>query len=149
MRFRTTLEQAGKTATGIEVPADVVESLGSGRRPAVHVTINSHTYRSTVAVMGGRFMVSVSATNRELAHVRAGDELDVDIELDTEPRVVEVPADLSEALDRDQAAKRAFEKLSYSGQLRHVLAIDAAKTQETRQRRIDTALTMLAGDQPG
>src|SRR5438445_5998830 len=97
MRFRTTVLQSGATATGIEVPAEVVSALGS-KRPAVRVTLNGYTYRSTVASMGGRFMVGVSAKVREAAGVAGGDEVDVTLSLDTEPREVVVPSDLTEAL---------------------------------------------------
>ena len=143
MRFRTTVELGGKTATGIEVPADVVERLGAGKRPAVSVTINGFTYRSTVATMGGRHMLPLSAANRAGANVAAGDEVDVDVELDTAPREVMVPADFADALDREPDARQAFEKLAYSHKLRHVLAINEAKAPETRQRRIDKAVAML------
>ena len=143
MRFRTTVESNGKTATGIEVPAAVVDGLGSGRRPAVRVTINGFTYRSTVASMGGRFLLPVSAERRTAAGVAAGDEVDVDVELDTEPREVTVPPDLAAALEADPEARRRFDGLSYSHRLRHVLAIDEAKSAETRQRRIDRAVVML------
>lgn len=143
--FTTTLELHGKTATGIEVPADVVEALGSGKRPAVTVTVNGHTYRSTVASMGGRFLLPLSAENRSAAGVQAGDEVDVDVELDTAPREVEVPADLQAALDGDAEARAAWERLSYSHKRQHVLAIEGAKAAETRQRRIDKALAMLRG----
>src|SRR5215212_12124357 len=114
MKLRATLELAGKTATGFRVPAEVVEALGRGKRPPVLVTINGHTYRNTVAVMGGVFMIGVSAEHRAAAGVQAGDELEVDIELDTAPREVAVPADLAAALDRDADARRRFNKLSYS-----------------------------------
>ena len=101
MKFRGKLLLGGKTATGIVVPADVVEGLGSGKRPAVRVTINGrHTYRNTIAPYNGQFMLSVSAEQRAAAGVAAGDELDVDVELDTEPRTVTVPADFEEALKR-------------------------------------------------
>lgn len=139
------MELGGKTATGIEVPADVVEALGSGKRPAVTVTVNGHTYRSTVASMGGRFLLPLSAENRSAAGVQAGDEVDVDVELDTAPREVEVPADLQAALDGDAEARAAWERLSYSHKRQHVLAIEGAKAAETRQRRIDKALAMLRG----
>ncbi|MBC6460577.1 YdeI/OmpD-associated family protein [Actinomadura sp. HBU206391] len=145
MRFHATIELGGKTATGIEVPAEVVAALGSGKRPPVHVTIKSHTYRSTVAPMGGRFMIPVSAEVRENAGVVAGEEVDVDIELDTEPREVAVPPDFAEALDRDAGAKRAFEGLSYSGKRRYVLSVEGARAAETRRRRIDKAVTELRG----
>ena len=105
MKFRATAELGGKTATGIEVPEDVVAALGSGNRPPVTVTIGGHTYRTTVAWMGGRFLIGLSAENRTAAGVAAGDEVDVEIELDAEPREVEVPADLAEALAQDDAAR--------------------------------------------
>jgi hypothetical protein len=92
MRFRATVELGGKTATGVEVPQDVVEGLRSGKRPAVRVTINGYTYRSSVGSMGGRFMLGISAEVRTGAGVQAGDEVDIDVELDTEPREVSVPA---------------------------------------------------------
>jgi hypothetical protein len=143
MRFRATIEQSGKTATGVEVPEAVVTTLGSGKRPKVRVTINGHTYRSSVASMGGRFMLGLSAEVREGAGVAGGDVVDVDLELDTEPRVVTVPPDLAKALGRDAAAKRTFEALSYSQQQRHVLPIEGAKTPETRQRRVDATMQAL------
>ena len=143
MRFQATVILAGKTATGIEVPTAVVEALGSGKRPAVTVTINGHTYRSTVASMGGRFLLPISAEQRENTGVSAGEEIAVDVEPDTEPRVVTVPADFAEALAADAEAKRFFEGLSYSHQRRHVLAIEGAKAAETRQRRIVKAVEML------
>ena len=143
MRFRSTIELGGRTATGLEVPAEVVEALGVGKKPPVRVTIGAHTYRSTVAVMGGRYLLPLSAENRAAAGVAAGDEVDVDVELDTEPREVAVPADLSAALEGDDAAREAFERLSYSHRRRHVMAIEEAKTPETRQRRVTKALEML------
>ena len=127
MRFRTTLVLNGKTATGIEVPEEIVAALGSGKRPPVRVTIGKH-YRSTVAPMGGQFWLPVSAENRTAAGVAAGEEVDVDVELDTEPRTVIPPPDFADTLRRDAAAGSAFAALSYSHQRRHVLAIEDAKT---------------------
>jgi hypothetical protein len=149
MRFRTTIELGGKTATGFEVPAEVVASLGSGKRPAVRVTIGSHTYRSTVAPMGGRFLVPLSAENRTSAGVAAGDEVDVDLELDTDPREVAVPPDLNEALDADADARRNFDALSYSNKSRYVISIEGAKTAETRQRRIAKTISELRAGKAG
>jgi hypothetical protein len=144
MKFRATLFLGGKTATGIEVPPEVVEALGSGKRPAVKVTINGrHTYRSTVAPMGGQFLIPVAAEQRNAAGVAAGEEIEVELVLDTEPRTVSVPDDFQQALDADPAAKQFFDGLSYSHQRRHVLAIEDAKTPETRQRRVDKAMEML------
>jgi hypothetical protein len=143
MRFRTTILQGGKTATGIEVPPEVVEALGAGRRPAVKVTIDGYTYRSTVAVMGEAYMIGVSADVRAAAGVAGGDEVDVDLELDTEPRTVTVPADFAAALDADPDAKRTFDGLSYSNRSWHVSSIEGAKSDETRRRRIEKSVAAL------
>jgi hypothetical protein len=146
MKFRTILLQAGKTATGIEVPDDIVERLGAGKRPPVRVTIKGHTYRSTVAVMGGQFLVGVSAENREKAGVAGGEEIEVDLELDTAVREVAVPPDLAEALGRNAAARQRFEALSYSRQKALVTGVEGAKMEETRQRRLRKAIgDLLAG----
>jgi hypothetical protein len=143
MRFRSKVELGGRTATGIPVPDEVVDALGAGRRPAVRVSIGEHTYRSTVAARGGRFMVPLSAENRQGAGVEAGDEVDVDLELDTEPREVTVPPDLAEALRRDDEARRVFDGLPYSHRLRWVLSVEDAKTEQTRQRRVVKAIEGL------
>jgi hypothetical protein len=143
MRFRTTILQSGKTATGIEVPPDVVASLGPSKKPAVKVTINGYTYRSTVATMDGKFMIGVSAEVRERAGVAGGDTVDVDLQLDTEARKVTVPPDLAAALAKDAKARRSFEALSYSNQRRYVDNIMGAKTDETRQRRVAKAVGEL------
>src|SRR5919197_4055429 len=131
MRFRARLLTSGRTATGIEVPAEVVEALGS-RRPKVRATINGYTYRSSVASMGGTYMLGVSAEVRERAGVAGGDTVDVEIELDTEPRVVTVPPDLAKALKGDAAARRVFEGPTYSKQRSLVEGIEGAKRPETR-----------------
>jgi hypothetical protein len=143
MRFRATLESNGKTATGIQVPDEVVEALGVGRKPAVHVSIAGHTYRSTIASRGGRYLLGVSAENRERAGVAAGDELDVELELDTEPREVAVPPDLMAAFAAATEAKRFFDTLTPSQKQWYVLPIEQAKAVETRERRIAKALAML------
>jgi hypothetical protein len=143
VRFRATIQLAGKTATGIEIPDEVVAGLGAGRKPPVRVTIAGHTYRSTVAVRGNRYLVGVSAANREAAGVAAGDEVDVDIELDTAPREVTVPPDLAAALGNDADAERFFESLSYSQKQGYVQPIEQAKKPETRERRVEKAVAML------
>jgi hypothetical protein len=143
MRFRTTLLQNDKTATGFRVPDDVVEALGKGKRPPVRVTINGYTYRSTVAVYGGEYLLGVSAENRAGAGVKGGDEIEVDLELDTAPREVSVPADFAAALDAEPKAKHTFDRLSYSNKSWHVLQIEGAKSDETRQRRIVKSVEAL------
>jgi hypothetical protein len=143
MRFTTTLELAGKTATGFRVPGEVVEALGKGKRPPVLVTINGYTYRNTVAVYGDEYLIGVAGEHREAAGIKAGDTIDVGLELDTAPREVEVPPDLATALDGRAGARHAFDALSYSNRRRIVLAIEDAKSPETRRRRIEKSVGEL------
>ncbi|HEX7172552.1 MAG TPA: YdeI/OmpD-associated family protein [Candidatus Limnocylindria bacterium] len=143
MKFSTTIALGGKTATGFQVPDRVVESLGAGKRPAVTVRIGGHTYRSTVATMDGVFMLPLSAANREAAGVAAGAEVEVELTLDTAPRVMAVPDDLAAALDAEPAARGTFDGLSYSLQRFHVESVTGARTDETRQRRIAKAVATL------
>lgn len=142
-KFRTVLKLEGKTATGIQVPEEVVKALGKAKKPPVRVTIGGHTYRSTVAAYGDVYMIPVAAEHREAAGVKAGEEVEVTLELDTEPREVTVPPDFAQALDQDAEAKRFFESLSYSNKRRFVLSIEDAKTPETRQRRIEKSVASL------
>jgi hypothetical protein len=148
MRFRTTLEQEGKTATGFRVPAEVVEALGKGKRPPVRVTINGYTYRNTVAVYGDVYMLGVSAEHRAGAGVKGGDEIEVDLELDTEKREVSVPADFAAAIDAEPEARKTFDGLSYSNKSWHVLQVDGARSDETRQRRIAKSVATLREGRP-
>ena len=143
MRFRTTILTAGKTATGIEVPAEVVRALGASKRPPVRVTINGYAYRNTIAVMGGKYMVGVSAEHRAGASVAGGDKVDVDIELDVEPRTAQIPPELAKSLAKDETAKARFDALSYRNQRRHADGIAGAKTDQTRQRRLEKTLAEL------
>lgn len=142
MKFNTSILQNGNN-TGIEVPPVVVEGLGGGKKPAVVVTIGSYSYRSSIAVMGGKFLIPLSSERRAESQLKGGDAIEVELALDDVPREVVVPDDLSQALAGDAVAKAFFDKLAYSHKLRHVLAINDAKTPETRARRIDKALEML------
>ena len=143
MKFQTVIELGGKTATGFRIPEEVVQALGTGKRPAVTVRIGPHTYRSTVAAYGDVYMLPLSADNREAAGVAAGDAVEVEVELDTAPRVMEVPTDFAAALDAEPAARRTFDGLSYSNQRYHVESVTGAKTPETRQRRIEKSVGIL------
>jgi hypothetical protein len=143
MRFRTKILQSGKTAAGIEVPAKVVAALGSSKRPPVRATINGFTYRTSVASMGGKFMLGVPPEFREGAGVAAGDTVDVDLELDTEIREVAIPPDFAAALKRDSKAKGFFETLTYSNKRRLVIAIEAIKSPDVRERRIGKTVDEL------
>ena len=143
VHFTTTLLSNGKTATGIAVPAEVMAALGGSKKPAVTVTLNGYAYRSTVATVDGRPMVGVSAEVRAGAGVAAGDQVEVDLELDTAPREVDVPRDLAAALAADPAAARRFDTLSYSNKRRHTLSVEGAKTPETRARRVAKAVATL------
>ena len=144
MRFETTMSLSGNN-TGIEVPPEVVESFGAGKRPPVVVTVNGFEYRSTVAPMGGMFLIPFSSDKRAATGIRGGDPIVVDLELDTAPRTVDVPDDLAAALDATPGAREAWERLSPSHKKAHVTAIEGAKAAETRQRRIDKAIEALTG----
>jgi hypothetical protein len=146
MHFRTEILGTGKTAAGIVVPADVLEGLAAGKKPAVRVTINGYTYRSSIATVEGRPMIGVSNDVRNAAGVAAGEVVDVEVELDTEKRTVALPAELEALLAADPVARAAYDKLSYSNQRRIVEPVDQTKNPETRQRRIDKAMeTLRAG----
>jgi hypothetical protein len=142
MKFTTIIQGSGNKA-GIEVPQELVNALGAGRRPPVVVTINGQSYRSSIAVMGGHNMIGVSAANRELTGASAGDTVEVDIELDTQPRVIDVPEDLAAALEADPNAKAFYATLPYSSQRRYVEPIADAKTDDTRARRIAKVVANL------
>lgn len=134
--FRSRVEQAeGLNATGIPVPDDVVSALGDRKNPQVKVTVPGYSYRTTVATRGGRFMLALSAGHRAAAGLSAGDEVEVTLEIDDQPRTVEVPDDLADAL-RDAGLSDRFDALSYSKQRAQVDPLTAAKTLETRQRRL-------------
>jgi hypothetical protein len=148
MRFRATILASGKTAAGIPVPDEVMEALNAGRKPAVTVTVGDHTYRSSVATVDGRPMVSFSNENRAKAGVSAGDEVDVEIELDKAPRMVSVPDDLAAALAGDVAARTTWDGLSYSNKSWHVLSIEGTKNPDTRQRRVAKSIAALREGRP-
>jgi hypothetical protein len=135
--FTTTILQAeGKNATGISVPPNVIAALGSGKKPKVKITLNGYTYRTTVAAYGDVFMLPVSAEHREAARVKAGDKVEVTLELDVEPRTVDVPDDLASALAQKSGARAAFDALAYSARKEFVRQVESAKASETRERRI-------------
>ena len=139
-KFTTKLFQGKrKNVTGIVIPPEIIDRLGGGKRAPVKVTINGYTYRNTVAVMGGKYMVGVAAEHREKAGVKGGDTIEVRLELDTDPREVSVPADLAAAL-KNAKARDAFDALAYSYRKEHVRSIEEAKAPETRLRRIEKAV---------
>jgi hypothetical protein len=145
MKFRTTLHQSGNN-TGIKVPAEVIETLGAGKKPPVSVALNgTYSYRSTVAVKGGDYMIPFSSEHRAKSGIKGGDKIEVDLTIDTAPREVDVPPALAAALARDKAAKAAFDALSNSRKKVHTLSVESAKTDETRERRVAKAIAELKG----
>jgi hypothetical protein len=142
MKFRANVEPA-EPMRGLEVPPEVVEALGGGRRPPVIVTINGHSWRTRIAIMRGRYLLGLSKANRQAAGVATGDEVEVEVEFDAEPRVVVESADFARALDADPVARAAYDRLAYSHKRQHVHAIESAKKPETRKRRIEKALIAL------
>jgi len=130
--------------TGIEVPPDVIEALGGGKRPAVKVSVNGFEYASTVGVMGGKALIPFSSDKRAASGIKGGDPITVDVELDTAPRTVELPDDLAAALAQAGLRER-FDARSPSGRKAHVTSVESAKAAETRARRVEAVVTKLAG----
>jgi antitoxin component of MazEF toxin-antitoxin module len=143
MFMEGTIRSAGKTAAGMVIPDEVVAALGPSRHPAVTVTIGGYTFRSSIARMGGVFMLPLTAETRAGAHVAAGDTIEIEIELDTAPREVAIPSDLAVALDGDPAAKQRFAALSYTNQRRLVIPIEALKGEAARERRVERTVAAL------
>lgn len=149
MKFKTTIKQAeGSTATGIVIPDDLLAALGAGKKPPVKVVLNGYSYRSTVATVSGSYMVGLSAAHRAASGLKSGDPVEVEVELDTEPRTVELPADFQAALNSDAQAKQTFEKLSNSLKGYHVSQVTGTKNPETRQRRIEKSIATLHAGKP-
>jgi hypothetical protein len=142
-RFSGTMLLTGNN-TGIEVPVEIVEALGGGRRPAVLVRVNGYEYRSTVVVMGGKHLIPFSSETRAATGISGGDAIEVELELDTRPRTVAVPEDLAAAL-AGAGLTEAFERIAPSRKKAHVLAVESAKAPETRQRRIEAIVTKTGG----
>lgn len=145
MRFTAEVEATGGTTAGFRVPPDVVEALGSGKRPKVVVTINGYSWRSSVAPMGGASWVGVAAAHRGPAGVEPGTTHDIELELDTAPRVVEVPPELAQVFTEEPALAEAWGRLSYSHQRRLAEPVAAAKGADTRERRIARVVAELRG----
>jgi hypothetical protein len=142
-KFNTNVVQAsGMNATGLVVPDKIVEMLGAGKRPKVSVTVKDYTYRSTIAVMGGRFMLPLAKDHREAAGVTGGEKIEVRLELDAAPREVIVPKDFASALKKAGLSK-AFAALAFTHRKEHVRAIEEAKAPETRLRRLAKAIAIL------
>jgi hypothetical protein len=143
MKFRATLKLQGKTATAFVVPPEILEGLGSNKRPKVVATFKGHTYRTSIGSRGSEYLLPVSGEIRKKTGVEAGDELDVEVELDAAPREVTVPADLADALKAEPAARRFFDGLTFSQQSWFVLWVEGAKKDETRQRRVSESVELL------
>ncbi|NTV35408.1 MAG: DUF1905 domain-containing protein [Anaerolineaceae bacterium] len=144
--FSTTVFKDDKfDATGLVVPPEAIAALESGKKPKVIIFLNGYTYRSTVAVMGGVYMLPLAREHRLAAGVNAGDTVDVTLELDIEPRTVTIPPDLAAALAEIPGAAAAFDTLAYSIRKEHIRQVESAKAQETRTRRISNIVTKLSG----
>ncbi len=148
MKFHTTIKQNEKTATGIQIPNEVIEGLGAGKKPPVKLTVNGYSYRSTVATVDGTFMVGFNADHRAASGMRGGDEIDVEIEVDREPRTVDIPADLAAAFEAEPKASETFDKLSNSMKGYHVAQVTGAKTDDTRRGRIEKSIAVLREGKP-
>jgi hypothetical protein len=148
IRFEAELQLDGKAATGITVPTEILDALGGGKRPRVRVTINGHTFRSTIGTMRGGAKIPVSAAIRASAGVSAGDRLRVELQTDETPRTAVIPDDLAAALAGNPGSRAFFESLSYSRQHAYVAWIEQAKKPETRRDRINRTAALLAQRHP-
>lgn len=128
--------------TGIEVPSDVIEALGGGKRPAVAVTVNGFAYRSTVGVMGGRSLIPFSSDKRAATGIGGGDAITVDVEIDAAPREVTIPVDLLQAMDA-AGVRAAFDALAPSQRKAQVSSVEEAKSPATRERRVAAVVGKL------
>jgi hypothetical protein len=144
-KFQAKVAPSGN-ATAVEVPKDGIESFGAGARPPVAISINGHRWRSRIAVKDGKYLVGISAANRRASSISVGDLVEVLVALDEAPRRVVEPTDVSEALNKDQRARAAFDRLPFGLQRKHVAAIENAKSLQTRQRRIAKLVSDLRQD---
>lgn len=144
-RFRALVEhEEGREVCSIHVPFDVEKTFGTRGRVPVRGTVNGAPFRTSLFNMGhGHFFV-VNRKMREAAGVRGGETVPVTVERDTEPRVITPPADFARALKADKAAHATWDQLSYTHRREHVEHIEDAKKPETRQRRIEKSISLLA-----
>ena len=145
LKFQAKVAPSGNAAA-VEVPKDGIESFGAGARPPVAISINGHRWRSRIAVKDGKYLVGISAANRRASSISVGDLVEVLVALDEAPRRVVEPTDVSEALNKDQRARAAFDRLPFGLQRKHVAAIENAKSLQTRQRRIAKLVSDLRQD---
>lgn len=143
MKFRATVIPSGN-ATAVEVPEKVVDAFDAGRRPPVVISINGHVWRSRIAAMRGTLLIGISAAHRKASGIAEGDEVEVEVSLDAEPREVTEPPELTTALDKDPAARAAFDRLAYSHRRRHALSVEGAKTPATKDKRVAAVLEEIA-----
>lgn len=142
--FRTTLWPGGGNNVGIVVPEEVVLGFDRGKRVPVVVTVDgAYSYRNTITRMGGQYLISFNAETRKATGRGAGDEVEVALEVDDQPRTVEPPEALAAALADNPDAAKAWSALSYSKQRQHAESVAGAKTEETRQRRLAKTLDAL------
>jgi hypothetical protein len=146
VQIKTQLVATGGTTTGFVIPEDVVAELGSGRKPAVQATVNGHSWRTSIAFMGGRFLLGASAAVRSAAGIAAGDDVDLDIVLDTAPREIATPDDLAAALRPHPEVAAHLAGLSYSKRRAIIENIEGAKTDATRERRVAKAVEQLQAE---
>jgi hypothetical protein len=143
IRFRAQLQRRGPAAAIVLDDAQVAAVGEGAKRFPVVATVNGYTWRTSVARMGGEFLVGLSREVRDSAGVQAGDEAEVTITLDGAPREVDVPEALAVALAADPAAAAAFDRMAFTHRKEYARWVAEAKREETRQRRVAQALEMI------
>ena len=135
--------QPNEPGVMFELPAEVVEALGAGKRPAVRATVNGHVHRTRIAVYGGKYYLAYRREVRAAAQLEPGEEVDLQLELDGEPRAIDRPADFAALLEADPEARMRYDGLSFTHRKEYVDWLQGAKRAATRQRRLAEATTLL------
>lgn len=135
MKFQTIIFQKGNNL-GIEVPENVIELLSAGKRPQVVVELKGYTYRSTVGVMEGKFLIPLNSEHRKKVEITGGETVEVSLNLDTEPRTVELPQGLKGELNINKTALEFFDSLPPSSKKKIVVLLETAKTEDTFNKRL-------------
>jgi hypothetical protein len=144
LKFKVKLVgQEGTSATGFYAPFDVQETFGTRARVPVRGTINGYPFRSSLMPMGGGYCIGVNKTMREGANVKAGDEVDVVLERDTEERTMEAPPELRKELAKNKKACEKWDGLAYTVKKEMALSITGAKQEETKKRRLAKVMQVL------
>ena len=144
VEFETTLLGDATGPTGIHVPDEKLAELGKGKRPTLEVAVNGYVYTTTPGSMGGKTMLPFSSEHRKLSGIKAGDAITVKLTALDAPPPLDVPAELQAALDQSGLTEK-FNTLAPSKKKEHVRQVNDAKSEETRNKRIQKVIDTVRG----